>query len=161
MRSTDDLVNSSEDNFIDSFVEEFCKNQTLTPISIADIAELEARLIVTLPNSYKYLLSNYGLLHTPNVMTKTCDLSVELTQVQDFLSLEDVYSLSKLYEMSGMPKGHILFASDCKGNMFCFKHEDCEKIGSDIPVWFYNQNNQTIEKTADTFNLWLREFSVC
>ena len=88
MRSTDDLVNSSEDNFIDSFVEEFCKNQTLTPISIADIAELEARLIVTLPNSYKYLLSNYGLLHTPNVMTKTCDLSVELTQVQDFLSLE-------------------------------------------------------------------------
>jgi hypothetical protein len=41
VRSTDDLVNSSEDNFIDSFVEEFCKNQTLTPISIADIAELD------------------------------------------------------------------------------------------------------------------------
>lgn len=161
MQSTDDLVDCYEDSFIDNFIENFCKKQTLTPIAMADITELEARLAVTLPNSYKYLLSKYGLLHTPNVMTKTCDLSVEVTQVQDFLSLEDVYSLSKLYEMSGMPKGHILFASDCEGNMFCFKQEDCVKIGSDIPVWFYNQNSQAIEKTADTFNQWLQGFSVC
>lgn len=130
----------------------------MTPIASEDIAELETRLAATLPDSYKYLLLNYGLLHSPNVMTKTCDLSVELTTVQDFLSLEDVYSLSKLYELSGMPKGHILFASDCEGNMFCFKLNDCLQANCDVAVWFYDQSKQTIEKTADTFIQWLGEF---
>lgn len=143
---------------IDIFIDNFCNKQNMTPIAPADILVLEERLSATLPESYKYLLLNYGLLHSPNVMTKTCDLSVEFTQVQDFLSLEDVYALSKLYELSGMPKGHILFASDCEGNMFCFKLSDCLQATSDIAVWFYHQNMQTIEKTADTFQQWLGEF---
>ena len=148
----------SVDKFMDSFVESFCNQQKMKPIAPEDVAELEVRLKATLPDSYKYLLINYGLLHTPNVMTKTCDLSVEFTQVQDFLSLEDVYSLSKLYELSGMPKGHILFASDSEGNMFCFKLSDCLRACNDTAVWFYDQHKQTIEKTSDTFKQWLGEF---
>ena len=149
----------SIDNFIENFINNSSNRQKMTPIAAEDIDELEQRLAANLPNAYKYLLLNYGLLHSPNVMTKTCDLSVEFTQVQDFLSLEDVYSLSKLYELSGMPKDHILFASDCKGNMFCFKLSECLLSQADIAVWFYNQHKQTIEKTADTFDQWLTSFT--
>lgn len=144
---------------IDRYMDNNCSEQAMTPISSVDIAELEDRLSVILPDSYKYLLSNYGLLHTPNVMTKTCDLSVELSQVQDFLSLEDVYSLSKLYEMSGMPKGHILFASDCKGNMFCFKLSDCEIKQTDVPVWFYEHEFHIVKKVSDSFSAWIGDFN--
>ena len=97
---------------IDLFVKNWGTKQTMVPIEKHDIETLETELTAVLPDSYKYLISTYGLVHTPNVMTKIVDLNVEVTDVQDFLSLDDVSSLSKLYEMSGMPKGHILFASD-------------------------------------------------
>jgi len=131
----------------------------MTPIDCSDISELEQKLAAVLPDSYKYLLSTYGLIHSPNVLTKICDLGVEVAEVQDFLSLEDVFSLSKLYEMSGMPKGHLLFASDCKGNMFCFKLTDCESKQLDIAVWFFNHDLRTIEKVSNTFSEWLGQFN--
>jgi hypothetical protein len=99
---------------IDLFVKNWGSKSTMVPISNDDIIELEEKLKTCLPDSYKYLIANYGLVHTPNVLTKICDLAVDITEVQDFLSLDDVFSLSKLYEMSGMPKGHILFDSDCQ-----------------------------------------------
>jgi len=132
---------------------------TMTPINCDDILALESTLDLLLPDTYKYLISTYGLLHSPNVLTKICDLNVEVAEVQDFLSLEDVSSLSKLYEMSGMPKGHILFASDCKGNMFCFKVTDCISKTIDIPVWFFEHECSTVRKVSNSFIEWLEQFN--
>ncbi len=131
----------------------------MVPIGSDDIAELETKLHAVLPNAYKYLITTYGLVHTPNVLTKIIDLNVGMSEVQDFLSLDDVFTLSQLYEMSGMPKGHILFASDCKGNMFCFKLSDCVSTKSDAPVWFYHHDSCTVAKAADSFTLWLDQFN--
>ena len=86
-------------NSIDLFVQNWGSKHTMTPIKHYDIAELELKFNAFFPESYKYLISTYGLVHTPNVLTKICDLGVELSEVQDFLSLEDVYSLSKLYTL--------------------------------------------------------------
>lgn len=144
---------------IDLFVKNWGTKQIMVPIEKHDIEALETELTTVLPDSYKYLISTYGLVHTPNVMTKIVDLNVEVTDVQDFLSLDDVSSLSKLYEMSGMPKGHILFASDCEGNMFCFKLAECQDKQGDVPVWFYNHGLCTIEKVSDSFIEWLSQFN--
>jgi len=146
-------------NSIDQFVKNWGSKNVMVPISSDDISELELKLTVSLPDSYKYLLSTYGLVHSPNVLTKICDLNAEVTAVQDFLSLDDVFSLSKLYEMTGMPEGHILFASDCKGNMFCFKLSDCVSKQIDSPVWFYDQGNCTVQKVSNSFTEWLDEFN--
>lgn len=144
---------------IDLFVKTWGSKNSMTPIEGHDIAELESKLTFFLPDSYKYLISTYGLIHTPNVLTRICDLGSDISEVQDFLSLDDVFSLSKLYEMSGMPKGHILFASDYKGNMFCFKLADCINQQLDIPVWFFNYDLCTINKASDSFIGWLDEFN--
>ncbi len=144
---------------IDLFVKNWGANNVMTPINDEDITELETKFNAFLPDSYKYLLSTYGLVHTPNVLTKICDLNAGISEVQDFLSLEDVFSLSKLYEMSGMPKGHVLFASDCKGNMFCFKLADCESKQVDAPVWFYNYALGTVNIVCDSFSEWLEQFN--
>jgi hypothetical protein len=146
-------------NSIDLFVKNWGSKSTMVPISNDDIIELEQKLKTFLPASYKYLISNYGLVHTPNVLTKICDLAVDITEVQDFLSLDDVFSLSKLYEMSGMPKGHVLFASDCQGNMFCFKLSDGDSEQIDSPVWFYDHNLCSVKKVANSFIEWLDEFN--
>ena len=146
-------------NSIDFFVKNWGSKNAMTPISNHDIEALESKLKIFLPDSYKYLLSTYGLVHSPNVLTKICDLQADISEVQDFLSLEDVYSLSKLYEMSGMPTGHILFASDCKGNMFCFKRSDCVTKQIDIPIWFFDYNLGTVKKVSNAFTGWLDEFN--
>ncbi|MGF1872589.1 SMI1/KNR4 family protein [Photobacterium indicum] len=146
-------------NSIDLFVKNWGSKNSMVPINNHDIEELESKLNVLLPDSYKYLISTYGLVHTPNVLTKICDLGSDISEVQDFLSLEDVFSLSKLYEMGGMPKGHILFASDCKGNMFCFKLADCASKQIDVPVWFFDHGLCTVKKVSDSFTDWLDEFN--
>ncbi|MDO6617979.1 MULTISPECIES: SMI1/KNR4 family protein [unclassified Shewanella] len=146
-------------NSIDLFVKNWGSKNAMVPIKSQFIAELEAKLTAVLPDSYKYLISTYGLVHTPNVLTKICDLGVDISEVQDFLSLEDVALLSNLYEMSGMPKGHILFASDCKGNMFCFKQTECQTQQQDVAVWFYNQGWGTVEKVSNSFSEWLQQFN--
>lgn len=146
-------------NSIDKFVKNWGSKNVMVPISSDDILELESKFNVFLPDSYKYLISTYGLVHSPNVLTKICDLNADVSAVQDFLSLDDVFSLSKLYEMTGMPKGHILFASDCKGNMFCFTLDDCANNEIDIPVWFFDQGNCTVQKVSNSFTDWLDEFN--
>lgn len=146
-------------NSIDLFVKNLNSKHPTVPISDYDITELEQKLNSVLPQSYKYLISTYGLIHSPNVLSKTCDLNSEVSEVRDFLSLEDVYSLSKLYEMSGLPKGHALFASDCQGNMFCFKLTDSKSKQQDSPVWFFNYDLCTVIKIADSFTEWLDAFS--
>jgi hypothetical protein len=144
---------------IDLFVKNWGSKSAMVPIKCHDIKELESTLNAFLPDSYKYLISTYGLVHTPNVLTKICDLNSDISEVQDFLSLEDISSLSTLYEMSGMPKGHILFASDCKGNMFCFKLTDCASQKKDLPVWFFDHDLCTVKKVSHSFIGWLEEFN--
>ena len=58
-----------------------------------------------------------------------------------------------------MPKGHILFASDSEGNMFCFKLVECQNQQVDVAVWFYNHGLCTIEKVSDSFSDWLEQFN--
>ena len=144
---------------IDLFVKNWGSKQAMVPIAEQDILELESKINGFLPDSYKYLISTYGLVHTPNVLTKICDLGSDISEVQDFLSLEDVSSLSQLYELTGMPKGHVLFASDCKGNMFCFKLADCEAQHTDLAVWFFERDVCTVTKVSNSFIDWLDEFN--
>jgi len=146
-------------NSIDVFVKNWGSKHVMVPIENNDIAEIESKLGAFLPDSYKYLISTYGLVHTPNVMSKICALGSDISEVQDFLSLEDMLSLSKLYEMTGMPKGHILFASDCKGNMFCFKLTDCATKQTDSPVWFFDRDLCTVKKVSNSFTEWIEKFN--
>jgi hypothetical protein len=144
---------------IDVFIENWCGRNAMIPISLEDITELESSINHVLPKAYKYLLNTYGLVRSPNVMSKIIDLDTKLSQVHDFLSLDDVSSLSKLYEMSGMAKGHILFASDSSGNMFCFKGSDCEVQQEDCAVWFFDSANYTTNLVSDSFVEWLKRFN--
>jgi len=144
---------------IDEFIKIWSSKQSMTPISVDNIIDLESSMGIVLPNTYKYLLNTYGLVRTPNVLSKTIDLDTKLGEVHDFLSLEDVMSLSKLYEMSGMDKGHVLFASDDSGNMFCFKLEECLVEQDDTGVWFFDRSTFTINKVSDSFEQWLQAFN--
>lgn len=145
---------------IDCLVSKFANQAAMPPISETAIEAIEQELNVTMPQAYRYLLVTHGLVRTPNVLTKICDLSVEFTNVQDFLSMSDVVQLTKLYPLSGMPHGYILFASDCQGNMFCFKASDCVDSATDAAVWFYIAHQNKVVKISDAFSTWLSNFNL-
>jgi len=52
-----------------------------------------------------------------------------------------------------------LFASDCKGNMFCFKFTDCASKQIDVPVWFFDRDLCSVKKVSNSFTQWLEEFN--
>lgn len=144
---------------IDKFIKNWPEKNTLQPIKIHDLIEIEDKLKISFPESYKYLVVTCGLLHSPNVMTRACDLSVDVSQVQDFLSLADIHSLSELYEMSGMLTGYVLFASDSDGNMYCFKKTECKSKREDAAVYLFNNSLNNVSKITESFITWLLQFN--
>ncbi len=145
---------------IDTFMQNWPAINSLKAIDTSYLAEVEEKLSITLPDSYKYLLANYGLLHSPNVMTKTCDLSVDVSQVQDFFNLADVAALSELYQLTGMLDGYIIFAADCDGNMFCFSRAECQSASDDVAVFIANSIVSEVNKIAESFTAWLLTFNI-
>jgi hypothetical protein len=145
---------------IDNFMKHWPAKNSLKAIGTCFLTEVEVKLSITLPDSYKYLLANYGLLHSPNVMTKTCDLSVDVSQVQDFFNLADVAALSELYQLTGMLDGHIIFAADSFGNMFCFSRAECETASVDVAVFLANSTVSDVKKIAESFTDWLLTFNI-
>lgn len=144
---------------IDKFIENWRGKNSMSPINSKDVTETEATLNVQFPHAYKYLLTTYGLVRSANVMNSVIDLDTKLGQAHDFLSLEDVSALSNLYEMSGMAKGYILFASDAGGNMFCFNKLECETEKDDCAVWLFDSSTFLITKQTDSFVEWLQGFN--
>ena len=57
----------------------------------------------------------------------------------------------------GMPEGFICFASDCMGNMFCFKIDEC-KDKQEAGIWFFDHDFCEIEKIFNNFNEWLEAY---
>lgn len=145
---------------INNFMQNWPAKNSLKAIDISYLAEVEEKLSIIFPDSYKYLLVNYGLLHSPNVMTKTCDLSVDVSQVQDFFSLADVVALSELYQLTGMLDGYIIFAADSYGNMFCFSIAECETESGDAAVFLANSTVSDVKKIAESFTAWLLTFNI-
>ncbi len=144
---------------IDTFMQNWPAINTLKAIDTSYLSEVEEKLKISLPDSYKYLLANYGLLHSPNVMTKTCDLSVDVSQVQDFFNLADVAALSELYQLTGMLDGYIIFAADSDGNMFCFSRAECQTSSEDIAVFLAKSIDSDVIKIAESFTAWLLTFN--
>jgi len=145
---------------IDLSIKSWPHSNNIALIKAEDISVVEQRLNTNLPLSYKYLLTKYGLLRTPSVLTKTCDLSVDIGVVTDFLSLKDVISLSELYVMAGMPSGYILFASGSNGDMFCFNSNDYLTHQKNEAVWLYNQASCSVSKIAESLSEWLTTFKI-
>ncbi len=144
---------------IDLTISNWPRSNNTCTISVHDIIELEQKLNINLPQSYKYVLTTFGLLRSPSVLTKTCDLSVDIGVVIDFLSLQDIVSLSELYVTAGMPSGYILFASGSNGDMFCFNPIDCSTCQQEAPIWLFNQASFSVAKVADSLSEWLSKFN--
>lgn len=144
---------------IDQFVASWNKKPDSHGATQPDLAALESQFGVTLPAAYKYLALTYGDLYTPDILDKVCDLEDEIIEVQKFLPVSQIAEITASCEKAGMAKGYICFASDCLGNMFCFKKEQCKTAPDDAQIWFFDHDFNDMEPLSLTFNEWIAQFN--
>ncbi|HXU94460.1 MAG TPA: SMI1/KNR4 family protein [Gallionella sp.] len=145
-------------SIVDEFVALWNANETLATATSHDVQELESTLGIKLPNCHVYLITKHGDLYAPNLLDAIVDKELELNDIQNFLLPNQMLEDTKAYEAAGMPEGYLVFASDCMGNMFCFKIDECKNQLSEPPIWFFDHDFVEIKPIANSFNEWLGNY---
>lgn len=150
---------TEEFSAIDKFVKKWNKNESLTPGASKDISDVEQSLNITLPSSYKYLVTRYGDIYAPDLLDAIVDEEYDLNDLQNFELPTQALKDTKAWQETGLPPGFYAFASDCMGNMFCFKNSECQSENQEPPIWFFDHDFVEIEKIAENLTAWLDSYN--
>nr|WP_298470834.1 SMI1/KNR4 family protein [uncultured Erythrobacter sp.] len=123
----------------------------------AALVMAEQELGSELPRSYKSAILRAGLPSpTIELLDFICDHEIDLPDLSDFHSPEDIASSTIDWREMGMPEHLIAFASDCSGNLFAFP---TSTTGNRDEVWFFDHDFGTSDKLADSFEDWLNLYN--
>jgi hypothetical protein len=145
-------------SIIDQFVSLWGRKDNPVLATKAEIDEVENSLSMILPESYKYMVQKYGDVYTPNILDTIVEKNVELVDVQNFSLPKQAAEDTMAYEKAGMPGGHFAFASDCMGNLFCFRIDECKEISTEPSIWFFDHDFVTMDKAYNNFYEWLNNY---
>jgi hypothetical protein len=144
---------------IDEFVKNWNQNDSLQTATLEEIEKVENQLNLKLPNSYKYLVTHFGDLYTPDTLETIVDNDLEINDVQDFDLPIQALERTQSWKKAGLPTGYYAFASDSMGNMFCFKYDECNNENSEPHIWFFDHDFIEIEEEAENLLSWLKRFN--
>jgi hypothetical protein len=138
------------------FIERFQREETPQAVSSTAIAHIASTLNVLLPASYRDFLELYGPAYTPDILDLIVLRNARLADIQQFHSTEDVIESSQSIDA----KGCVAFATDCQGNLFCFKGlSNSLPAPDDAPVWLFDHETGKTIKVAPTFDTWLAQYT--
>ena len=123
------------------------------------LINVEKSLNIVLPKSYKYLITNYGDLYTSDLLEAIVDEEHDLNDVQNFELPSQALKDTETWQEAGLPSGFYAFASDCMGNMFCFKNSECQNENQEPPIWFFDHDFVEIKKISENLISWLESYN--
>ena len=110
-----------------------------------------------LPLAYKDAVTKHGLPSTSiSLLDAIVDGAFELASVNDFFAPEDMIGRTEAWRKLGLPASLVAFASDCSGNLFCFR---LGKGSTSSAVWFFDHDFITVREVASSFDDWLRAYN--
>jgi hypothetical protein len=141
------------------FVTEFAFGDSLGVAVDVDIQGMEQALRTVLPESYIAFIKTQGAVFTPSLLDLVVERNSELRDIRQILPVHEAARNTKLYWSGGMSEDLIGFASDCMGNMFCFRRfpPDTPRP-DDAEVWLFDHDYCRNEKCASSFDEWLSSF---
>lgn len=122
-----------------------------------DIIDAESVLGFNLPKGYVDIVTMFGSVYCPDLLDAIVEEEADISDVQNFDLPNDLIKNTEAYTGMGMPEGFVCFASDCMGNMFCFKSDEC-KVQQEAGIWFFDHDFCEIYKIFDNFNEWLEAY---
>ena len=144
---------------IKQFVHKWNRNETLKKSSKDEVKQVEKKLGIHLPDIYRHLVEQYGDLYTPDLLDAIVDNDLNFPDVQNFAPPAQALSDTDAYVQAGMPAGYFGFASDCMGNFFCFKLEDCKQTREDCSIWFFDHDFVEIWELSNSFINWIKSYN--
>ncbi len=140
------------------FVEKWAHYQTAS-VTPAALDGAEQRLGTLLPAAYRAGVLALGAPSTRVSLLKTIvDQDIDIADVQDFFPPFDIVRFTEEWRTLGLPQDLIAFASDCSGNLFCFKTEASQERPQDAPVWLWNHEVNRARRVASSFEDWIAAF---
>ena len=145
-----------QEHIHNTFVERFHKGESKALVSKDEIATIEATSGVLLPKAYTAFLMKFGPVYTPDILDIVVLRKSPIIAVQEFLGPADVIESSASIGI----KGCVAFATDCSGNVFCFKRlPKAEPRLEDAPIWLFDHETGKTSKVAPSFDTWLSNFA--
>lgn len=133
------------------FERSFNQNNDSAPFTITDIEKLETELEIKLPTDYGMFLLEHGNLYTPEILDIIVDNQIEINDFQNVWTVDDILFDKANEWTSNLEEDLVPFASDSMGNIFAFKRSDILQRKMNAPVYFYDQDFDTIENICDSF----------
>ena len=126
---------------------------------LADLDEIEVKLGLLFPVSYREAMSEVGPVHAKiELLDGIVDNELDQNDLSE-LFLPRYIEEALSWRDAGLPHNLLPIGSDCMGNMFCF---NMTKLGServdDTPIWFFDHDFVTAEEIAPTFEAWIAAF---
>lgn len=145
-----------QEQIYSTFAERFHKGDNSALVSEVDIAVIEANTKVRLPKAYTAFLMKFGPVYTPDILDIVVLRKSPIIAVQEFLAPADVIESSASIGI----KSCVAFATDCSGNVFCFKRlPKAEPRLDDAPIWLFDHETGKSSKVAPSFDTWLSNFA--
>jgi hypothetical protein len=145
------------ENF-DLFFEKFNKSDTVENTLGSKIDELEKLYHIHLPIDHKDFIGKYSSMWTPDILDIIVDNDIELNDVQEFWSVEEIIEDRKSGFTSIQKDDLIGFASDCMGNVFAFKKAELNIENPQANVYFFDHDMDTLAIEAPSFTAFVERY---
>jgi hypothetical protein len=140
------------------FFEKFGVVESRGSFSWSRLAEIEGRLNILFPESYRDFIRNYGALRFDGRLGAAAARRVDLWDVRSFLNENELVDCARLYLGLGIRESFVGFASDTMGNLFCFERGDLSPRQEDAPVWFFDHEFRVDTQLAPSFEAWIGSY---
>jgi hypothetical protein len=138
----------------------FDKASEVQTASLSEIQSLERILQIKLPEDFKLFMNNYGTLWTPHILNIIVDNEIEMDDIQQFWSAEEILEDNKSGITNQIEVADLIpFASDCMGNIFAFKSFDLKMERQTANVYFFDLDFNEMRLVANSFTALIEDFN--
>jgi cell wall assembly regulator SMI1 len=142
-----------------TFVDFFNKSDENQPFQANEIERLESEFQINLPEDYKSFVEKYGNVYTPEILDIIDDNELDLSDVQQFFTAEEIINDKRNGWTSKIETDLIPFASDCMGNIYAFKTSEIKGKNNKSSVYLFDHDFDSVDLAADSFKKFIEGYN--
>lgn len=124
-----------------------------TPVSEEALGEVEARFGFAFPGDYRQAVLRFGLVApTIALLDAIVDGELDMEDLSELFDPTDIVTSTEDWRDMGLPGDMVAFASDCGGNLFCFRTDGGPAIS------FFDHDFETIREISPSFDAWIDRY---
>jgi cell wall assembly regulator SMI1 len=123
------------------------------PVTEAGLSSVEQRFGFSFPPDYRNEVCRHGLA-SPTIALLDAIVAggLDMADLSELLDPEEMIASTESWHDMGLPDDMVAFASDCSGNLFCFR-----TVGGGA-VFLFDHDFETAGEVAPSFAQWIDSF---